>query len=182
MTPALEELFMRLIEKKSRLSAKHAVLSLIAASLALLISAALASASSLSLGQDKDGKPDFTGKWKAESLTKETGEPPIPPGAEKEMNEVDHKDPELKIIRSFEERPGVIELRFTINGMEGTITDPNGSTHKSKAGWSGKRLIITAQFPQGEYKETWDLDDDRKTLTIAKEFLGNRWKMVYKRQ
>jgi hypothetical protein len=174
---------MILIEKKSRFSAKHAVLSLIAASLALLISAALASASSLSSGQDKDGKPDFTGKWKAESLTKEAGEPPIPPGAEKEMNEVDHKDPELKVIRSYEGLDRVIELRWTTDGKESTKTEPDGSTFKSKAGWSGKRLIITAQLTAGELlKETWDLDDDRKTLTIAKEFLGNRWKMVYKRQ
>src|SRR5262245_18707734 len=134
MTPAFEELFMKLIEKKSRFSAKHAVLSLIAASLALLISAALASASSLSSGQNKDGKPDFTGKWKAESLTKEAGEPPILPGTEKEMNEVDHKDPELKLIRSFEERPGVIEVRCAIDGKEGTITESNGYTGKSKAG------------------------------------------------
>jgi hypothetical protein len=172
---------MSLIEKKSLFSAKRAV-SLIAASLVLTISAALAPAYSLRLGQDKDGKPDFTGKWKAESLTKEAGEPPIPPGAEKEMNEVDHKDPEMKIIRSFEERPGVIELRYTIDGKEGTITDPNGSTFRSKAGWSGKRLIITRRLPQGEYKETWDLDDDRKTLIITKEFRDIRWKMVYKRQ
>src|SRR5262245_22986201 len=114
MTPSLEELFMRPIEKKGRFSAKHGALSLIAATLALLISAALASASPLSSGQDKDGKPDFTGKWKAESLTKEAGEPPLPPGAEKEINEVDHKDPELKIIRSFEERPRVMEVRCTI--------------------------------------------------------------------
>jgi hypothetical protein len=182
MTPASEELFMRLIEKKSRFSAKHGALSLIAASLALLISAALASASSLSSGQNKDGKPDFTGKWKAESLTKEAGEPPIPPGAEKEINEVDHKDPELKIIRSFEERPGVIEVRCAIDGKEGAITEPDGSTIKSKAVWSGKRLIITAQLTAGELKETWDMDDDRKTLTIAKKFQGNRWKMVYQRQ
>src|SRR5215475_12328767 len=166
---------MRLIKKKSRFSAKHGALSLIAASLALLISAAIASASSLSSGQNKDGKPDFTGKWKAESLTKEAGEPPIPPWAEKEMNEVDHKDPELKIIRSFEERPGY-ELRWTIDGMEGTNTDPDGSTHKLNAGWSGKRLIITDQLPQGEYKETWDLDDDRKRLIITKEFQDIRWK------
>jgi hypothetical protein len=90
--------------------------------------------------------------------------------------------PELKIIRSFEELPGVIELRWTTDGKESTNTDPGGYTFKSKAGWSGKRLIITAQLTGGELKETWDLDDDRKTLTIAKEFLGNRWKMVYKRQ
>jgi hypothetical protein len=183
MTPALEELFMRQIEKKSRFSAKHAALSLIAASLALLISAALASASSLSSGQNKDGKPDFTGKWKAESLTKEAGEPPIPPGAEKEMNEVDHKDPELKLVRSFEELPRVIELRWTIDGKESTITEPDGATFKSKAGWSGKRLNITAQLKAGEpLKETWDLDDDQKTLIITKEFQDTRWKMVYKRQ
>jgi len=169
---------MRLIEKKSRFSAKPGALSLIAASLALLISAALASASSLSSGQNKDGKPDFTGKWKAESLTKEAGEPPIPPGAEKEMNEVDHKDPELKITRSFEGLDRVIELRWTTDGKESTNTEPNGSTFRSKAGWSGKRLIITA----GELKETWDLDDDRKTLIITKEFQDTRWKMVYKRQ
>jgi hypothetical protein len=182
MTLALEELFMRLIEKKSRFSAKHGALSLIAASLALLISAALASASSLSLAQNKDGKPDFTGKWKAESLTKEAGEPPLPTGAEKEINEVDHKDPELKIKRSFEERPGVIEVRCATDGKEGTITDPDGSTFRSEAGWSGKRLIITAQLTGGELKETWDLDDDRKTLIITKEFWDTRWKMVYKRQ
>jgi hypothetical protein len=182
MTPALEELFMRLIEKKSCISAKHGALSLIAVSLALLISAALASASALSLGQDKDGKPDFTGKWKAESLTKEAGEPPLPPGAEKEINEVDHKDSELNITRSYEELPRAIKLRFTIDGNEGTITEQNGTTFRSKAGWSGKRLIITAQLTGNELKETWDLDDDRKTLTISKEFLGNRWKMVYKRQ
>jgi hypothetical protein len=173
---------MRLIEKKSRFSAKHGASSLIAASLALLISAALASASSLSLGQDKDGKPDFTGKWKAESLTKEAGEPPIPPGAEKEINEVDHKDTELKIRRSFEELDRVIELRYTIDGKESTNTEPNGSTFRSKSGWSGKRLIITAQLTGGELKETWDLDDDRKTLIITKEFGDIRWKMVYKRQ
>jgi hypothetical protein len=64
-------------------------------------------------------------------LTKEAGEPPIPPGAEKEINEVDHKDQELKIIRSFEERPGVIELRYTIDGKEGTITEPSGATIRS---------------------------------------------------
>ncbi len=173
---------MRLIEKKSGFSAKHGALSLIAASLALLISVALASASSLSSGQDKDGKPDFTGKWKAVSLTKEAGDPPIPPGAEKEMNEVDHKDPELKLIRSFEELPRVIELRWTTDGKESTNTEPDGSTFKSKAGWSGKQLIITTQLTGGGLKETWDMDDDRKTLTIAKEFMGNRWKMVYKRQ
>jgi len=34
----------------------------------------------------------------------------------------------------------------------------------------------------GELKETWDMDDDRKTLIITKEFQNIRWKMVFKRQ
>ena len=173
---------MRPIENKSLFSATRGAVSLIAASLVLTISTALASAFSLSLGQNKDGKPDFTGKWKAESLTKEAGEPPIPPGAENEMNEVDHKDPELKIIRSFEGLDRGREARYTIDGKESAITDGDGSTIRLKAGWSGKRLILTAQFTTGELKETWDLDDDRKTLIITKEIQDTRWKMVFKRQ
>src|SRR5262245_12273888 len=173
---------MRPIENKSLFSAKRGTVSLIVASLVLTISTALASAFSLSLGQNKDGKPDFTGKWKAESLTAVVGEPPIPPGAEKEKIEVDHKDPELKIIRSFEAMGRVIEGRLTINGKESTITEGDGATIRSKAVWSEKRLILTAQLMSGELKETWDMDDDRKTLIITKEFQNIRWKMVFKRQ
>jgi hypothetical protein len=171
---------MRPIENKSLFSATRSTVSLIAALLVLTISTALASAFSLSLGQNKDGKPDFTGKWKAESLTKEAGEPPIPPGVE--MREVDHKDPELKIIRSFDGQDSGREMRYTIDGKESVITDGDGSTIRLKAGWSGKRLILTAQITPGELKETWDLDDDRKTLIITKEFQNMRWKMVFKRQ
>jgi hypothetical protein len=181
-TDILEERVMRLIEKKNRFSAKRSAVSLIAASLVLTISAAFASSFALGLGQNKDGSPDFTGKWRAESLTKEVGEPPVPPAFEKEMNEVDHKDPELKIIRSYQGLDRVTEVRYTIDGKESTITEPGGSTFRSKAGWSGKRLIITSQLTAGELKETWDLDDDRKTLISTREFLNSRWKIVFKRQ
>ncbi len=180
-----EESDMRLIEKKSPFSAKRGAVSLITASLVLTISAALASAFSLSPRQDKDGKPDFTGKWKAESLTKEAGEPPIPPGYEKEKIEVDHKDPELKIIRSIEGTDMTLDLRYTIDGKERVISGYPGA-NRSKAGWSGKRLIITTQIGvetgTAELKETWELDDDRKALIITKEFQDTRWKMVFKRQ
>jgi hypothetical protein len=178
----LEERVMRLIEKKSLFIAKRIVVSLIPASLVLIISAALASAFSLSLGQNKDGKPDLTGKWKAESITTEVGEPLIHPAKEKETNEVDHKDPELKIIRRYEGFDRVTELRYTIDGKETTITEGDGTTIRSKAVWSGKQLIITAKIAVGEHKETWDLSDDRKTLIITTELLNNKWKMVYKRQ
>jgi hypothetical protein len=88
----------------------------------------------------------------------------------------------IKIIRRLEELGRVIELRCAIDGKESTIIDGDGSTIRSKAVWSGKRLIFTAQLMSGEIKETWDMDDDRKTLIITKEFMNIRWKMVFKRQ
>jgi hypothetical protein len=115
-------------------------------------------------------------------LTKEAGEPPIPPGSEKEKIEIDHKDPELKMIRSLEETGMTLDIRLTIDGKERVISAGDGGSYRSKAGWSGKRLIISAQIGPGELKETWDLDDDRKTLIIAKEYQDARWKVVFKRQ
>ena len=87
----------------------------------------------------------------------------------------------MKIIRSLEELGRVMELRITIDGKERAITIEN-DTFRSKADWSGKRLIFTSQLMVGELKETWDLDDDRKTLIISREILNDRWKMVFKRQ
>jgi len=176
---------MSLIEKKNPFIAKRAEVAFIAVSLALIMLAAFASALSLSLSQSQGGKPDFTGKWKAESLTKEAGEPPIPPGYEKENIEIDHKDPELKMIRSIEGTDKTVELRYTIDGKERAMLFGN-DTMRSKAAWNGKQLIITSQIGietgTSELKETWDLDDDQKTLIITKELLNLRWKMVFKRQ
>jgi hypothetical protein len=166
---------MILLEKKNYFGV-NTTISLFAALLTLIILVSNIS------GQNKDGKPDFTGKWKAESLIKEVGEPLIHPAAAKETNEIDHKDPELKISRGYEGMDRVYELRYTIDGKEITISEGDGTSLRSKAGWSGKRLIITTQLAAGEIKETWDLDDDRKTLIITKELLNSRWKMVFKKQ
>jgi hypothetical protein len=176
---------MNLIEKKNLFSAKRATVSVIAALLALIILAGLASAFSMSLVQNRDGKPDFTGIWKAESLTTESGEPPIPPGYEKEKIEIDHKDLKLKMIKSIEGTDKRVELSYTIGGEERAMAFGN-DTIRSKAAWNGKQLIITSQIMiepgSSELKEIWDLDDDRKTLIITKELLSHKWKMVFKRQ
>lgn len=180
-----EERVMRLIEKKNLFSAKSAAVSVIAASLALIMSAALASAFPLSLIQSQSGKPDFTGKWKAESLKKEAGEPPLPPGYEKEKIEIDHKDPELKMIRSIEGTDRIAELRYTIGGEERGFAFASGPI-SSKAAWNGKQLIFTSQVMiedrPTEMKDIWELDDDRKTLIITTELLSRRWKIFFKRQ
>jgi hypothetical protein len=181
----LEGRVMRPIEKKNRFSARRVTVSLITASLVLAVSAAFDSALALSLGQDKDAKPNFTGIWKAESLTKVAGEPPIPPGAEKEKIEVDHKDPELKMRKTIEGLNWVAEPSFTSDGKERPTSFANEMV-KSKAVWSGKQLIISYWIENAEIAtwltETWNLDDDRKTLTITKELQKNKWKIIFKRQ
>jgi hypothetical protein len=178
-----EERVMSLIEKKNLFIAKRAA-SFIAALLALIVLAGLVSAFSLSLDQSKDGKPDFTGIWKAESLTIESGEPPAP-GREKEKIEIDHKNPELKMIKSIEGTDKRAELSYTIGAEERAMAF-GADTMRSKAAWNGKQLIITSRFEieQGpaELKEIWDLGDDQKTLIITGELLNDKWKMVFKRQ
>ncbi|HEY6402688.1 MAG TPA: hypothetical protein VI479_14825, partial [Blastocatellia bacterium] len=123
------------------------------------------------------------GKWKVESLTTESGEPHIPPG--KEKIEIDHKGPELKMIRSIEGTDKRVELSYTVGAEERAMAFAN-DTMRSKAAWNGKQLIITSQIMiepgLSELKEIWQLDDDRKTLIITKELLSQKWKMVFKRQ
>jgi hypothetical protein len=151
------------------------------------MSAVLASAFPLSLSQSQSEKPDFTGKWKAESLKKEIGEPPLRPGYEKEKIEIDHKDPELKMRRSIEGIDKIAELGYTIGGEERAMAHAYGPI-SSKAAWNGKQLIFTSKVMiedrPTEMKEIWELDDDRKTLIITKELpsLSLRWKVVFKRQ
>src|SRR5262245_27298207 len=182
----LEERVMRLIEKKPRHSAKRAAALLIIASSALILSGVAASAFSLSLRQDKGAKPDFSGKWKAETTTNEVGELPFPPGFKGETMEIDHKNPEFNVITTFEaDRNWVRERRFTIDGSERERTG-GGSQGKTKVEWSGKQLIITSWFDNGgvvvKEKEVWDLADDQKTLILTREHAGNRAKTIFKRQ
>ena len=172
---------MRQTKKNRILSANRGAVSLTVALLVLTIPGAFALDLSRSLGQNKDGRPDFSGKWKAESLAKEVGEPPIHPAMAKEMDQIDHKDLELKIIRSYEGFDRELDLRYTIGGKESANKELDGSTTRSKAIWNGKNLIITVQTAAGELKETWDLGADQKTLTITREFMNTRWKMVFKR-
>jgi beta-lactamase regulating signal transducer with metallopeptidase domain len=182
----LEERVMRLIEKKPRLSAKRAAALLIAASLTLTISAAAASAFSLSLSQDKGAKPNFSGKWKSESTVNEVGDMPFPPGYKGEMIDIDHKDPELKVIKTIEAGAKiVVELSYTTDGKEKANTWGNVPA-RSKINWNGKQMIISTSIDTGsgtvEAKEIWDLGDDQKTLIITREFQDSRAKMVCKRQ
>jgi hypothetical protein len=182
----LEERVMKLIEKKPRHSVKRAAISLIAASLGLILSGVAASAFSLSLKQDKSAKPNFSGKWRAETTTNEVGEPPFPPGFKGEAMEVDHKDSEFKIINTVDaDRQWVLERLYTIDGNERPRSFGNFSGG-SKADWDGKRLIITSWFEiEGRIvnsKEIWDLADDQRTIIMIREHADSRGKTIFKKQ
>ncbi len=183
----LEERVMNLIEKKPRLSAKRAAALLIATSLALIFSGVASSAFSLSLAQDKGTRPNFSGKWKSETTTNENGELPFPPGYKGETMEIEHNDPEMKVIHILEaEKQWVGERRYNLDGNEGAMIftiDGKKMTARSKGDWVGKQLIIT-QLSEAkiETKETWALDDDQKTLTLTREFMGAKGKTIFKKQ
>jgi len=182
----LEERVMRLIEKKPLHSAKRAGALLIATSLGLILSGVAALAFSLSVSQDKSAKPNFSGKWKAETTTNEVGEPPFPPGFKGETIEVDHKELEFKVIDTFEaDQQWVSERHYTIDDNERAMTF-GSSLGGAKAEWSGKRLIITSWFEiegrKVEEKAIWDLTDDQNTLILIREHMGNRAKTIFKKQ
>ena len=100
--------------------------------------------------------------------------------------EVDHKDPEFKVITTFEaDRQWVSERRYTIDGNERATTF-GSSLGGAKAEWSGNRLIITSWFEvegrKVNAKEVWDLSDDRKMLILIREHADSRGKTIFKKQ
>ncbi|HEV2667126.1 MAG TPA: hypothetical protein VG324_19550, partial [Blastocatellia bacterium] len=88
------------------------------------------------LAWTQTAKPDFTGKWMVETLTVESGiAPPPPPGDGKQIIEVEHKEPSLKIGPS----------RYTTDGKESANAVGNAPS-KSKVVWEGERLVIESQI------------------------------------
>jgi hypothetical protein len=133
----------------------------------------------LCLGQlsaAQTAKPDFSGKWLAHTMRFENMAP-VPPGDCREI-EVAHQEPGLKVG----------PRNYTTDGKE-SFNTVQGVEIKSRANWSGTRLIIESKstFAGGTQaaKETWELSEDRQELTITKEFLSARpssMKLIYKKQ
>jgi len=102
---------------------------------------------------------------------------PVPPSDCRTI-EVDHQEPRLTVG----------PRNYTTDGKE-SFNTVEGVEIKSKASWSGTRLIIESKstFAGGtqESKETWELSEDREELTITKEVLRARpssMKLIYKKQ
>jgi hypothetical protein len=128
------------------------------------------------LSAAQTAKPDFSGKWLAHTICFENMTPAAP--GDCRTIDVDHQEPGLKVG----------PRNYTTDGKESFNTVEEVEI-KSKASWSGTRLIIESKstFAGGTQatKETWELSEDRGELTITKEFLRARpssMKLIYKKQ
>ena len=128
------------------------------------------------LSAAQTAKPDFSGKWLAHTMRFENMAP-VPPSDCRTI-EVEHQEPRLNVG----------PRNYTTDGKE-SFNTVEGVEIKSKASWSGTRLIIESKstFAGGaqETKEIWELSEDRQELTITKEVLRARpssMKLIYKKQ
>lgn len=131
---------------------------------ATLVLAGLASAA--------DDKPNFTGKWVLDTAKSDFGPAPAPAA---QSQEIDHKDPKLKVKTVSKNQQGTentAETTRTTDGAENTNTMGQAEV-KSKTVWDGKKLVTTSKRQiQGmdiDIKDIQELAEDGKSFTITRE-------------
>lgn len=131
---------------------------------ALIVTAALA-------GSAQDAKPDFSGKWVLDTAKSDFG---MLPPASAQTHVIEHKDPKLKVNTTTKGPQGETssERNYTTDGKENTNTQ-GPQEIKSTTKWDGKRLVTESKREiQGniiEIKDTWELSEDGKGLTISRD-------------
>jgi len=118
-----------------------------------------------------DDKPNFTGKWVLDVEKSDFGPVPAPSS---QSQDIDHKDPKLKIKTVSKNAQGeqTVESNRTTDGAENTNTQ--GQTEvKSKTVWDGKKLVTTMKRQINgmdiDIKDIWELAEDGKSLNITRE-------------
>ncbi len=155
---------------------------------AALLAVMLLAASIAAPGQE--AKPDFTGKWVLDVAKSEFGPLPAP---ESQVNEIDHKEPKIKVATTSRGSQGErkTERNLTTDGEENTNAGFGGSQAKSRSKWDGKRLVTESttenpNFGKIEIKEVWELAEDGKQLTVARDFKSSQGdanqKMIFKKE
>jgi len=118
-----------------------------------------------------DDKPNFTGKWVLDTEKSDFGPVPAPTS---QTQEIDHKDPKLKVKTVSKNAQGesTAESNRTTDGEENTNTI-GGAEVKSKTVWDGKKLVTTMKRQvQGmdiDVKDVWELAEDGKSLNVTRE-------------
>ena len=133
-------------------------------SLAVLALAALACAA--------DDKPNFTGKWVLDVEKSDFG--PLPPPTS-QSQEIDHKDPKLKVKSTSKNAQGerTSEASYTTDGEENTNPGPQGADVKSRTKWDGKKLVtqrkLQAQGMDIEISDSQEMAEDGKSFTVERQ-------------
>jgi hypothetical protein len=137
-------------------------------------------------------KPDFSGTWKLDPAKSDFGPAPVPDSL---VSVVDHKEPKLviKTTQVIQQGEFVNERNLTTDGK------PNANKLKSPMGeqditsttnWDGSRLVtaysMTIQGTALDFRDTWELSGDGKTLTILRSVKADQGdftqSMVFNRQ
>jgi hypothetical protein len=154
-----------------------------AASLVLLVAAS---------AWTQDAKPNFSGTWNFDAAKSDFGPAP-PPDSLGAV--IDHKEPNVKITITQKSAMGDLtnERVLTTDGKENVNkarTMVGDQEMKSTSRWDGKKLLTTAKMDmQGTaivLIDSWELSDDGKVLTIAREIRTDQGdfatKIVYNKQ
>ena len=118
-----------------------------------------------------DDKPNFTGKWVLDTEKSDFGPVPAPTS---QSQEIDHKDPKLKVktVSKGQQGETTVETNRTTDGEENTNTMGQAEV-KSKTVWDGKKLVTTMKRQvQGmdiDIKDIWEVAEDGKSFTITRE-------------
>jgi hypothetical protein len=134
-------------------------------------------------------KPNFTGKWTLDTEKSDFGQMPPPTS---QIQEIDHKDPKLKIKTTTKSAQGdrTAEASYTTDGEENTNPGAQGSEVKSRTKWDGNKLVsnrkLSFQGNEVEIADTQELGADGKTFTIDRTFKSamgeGTQKLVFKKQ
>jgi hypothetical protein len=114
------------------------------------------------------GTPNFSGDWKLDLARSQYGSFPAPAAM---TRKIQHSDPALAMSTSQKGPQGEVttELKYSTDGKPVVNKLASGETHGT-ARWDGDRLVIESarevQGGQAKQKETWNLSDGGKTLTI----------------
>jgi len=123
----------------------------------------------------QDAKPNFSGTWNFDAAKSDFGPAPPP---ESLVSVIDQKEPNVKIATTQKGPMGEIsnERTFTTDGKENInkMRTPAGDQDtKSTTTWNGKKLsTVTKMDMQGTaivINESWELAEDGKVMTIARE-------------
>lgn len=133
-------------------------------------------------------KPNFSGHWRMVADRSDFGPMPAP---EKFEQQIEHRDPQLKLKFTQVGQRGEItsELTYNTEGKE-TTNEIRGNPVKSTARWDGDALVVESKVDlQGNevtLSDRWALEQDGRVLVLSRRINGPQGeveqKIVFEKQ